>query len=210
MAVCIGLLAGCGGGGGTTSSSSSGTPASISFSVSSIDFGSVTVGVAKPVTISMTNNGSSSVDITKITVSAPEFSLSGVNLPLTLNSGQKVNETITFTPTKTGPVSANFSVTTSAGAAGTLPITATGLAGTAHSVDVSWVGSSTTGVVSYNVYRSTITGGPYTLVGNSIGTQFTDSAVKAGSTYFYVVTSVDSANLESLPSAETKASIPTP
>jgi autotransporter-associated beta strand protein len=44
---------------------------------------------------------------------------------------------------------------------------------------------------SYNIKRSTTSGGPFTAIGNSIGTKYTDTAVTNGSTYYYVVASVD-------------------
>ena len=80
-----------------------------------------------------------------------------------------------------------------------------------HSVAVTWTASSSPGVANYNVYRSTTTGGPYTRVGSEVsGTSFSDTSVKAGTTYFYVVTSVTSSGVESAISSEIKSTVPTP
>lgn len=80
----------------------------------------------------------------------------------------------------------------------------------AHSVSISWQPSSSPGVTSYNVYRSTVSGGPYARVGNASTANFTDKSVKAGTTYFYVVTSLNASQVESAVSVEIKTTVPTP
>jgi hypothetical protein len=69
----------------------------------------------------------------------------------------------------------------------------------AHSVQLSWTGSTSPSVVGHNVYRGTTSGGPYTKVNSSLvaSTNYTDSTVQNGVTYFYVVTAVNSSNAES-------------
>jgi hypothetical protein len=63
---------------------------------------------------------------------------------------------------------------------------------TAHSVSLKWQPSPT--AVSYDLYRSTFSGGPYALVASAIlGTGFVDQSVTAGETYFYVATAWDGA-----------------
>ncbi|HEY3568526.1 MAG TPA: hypothetical protein VGP73_11385 [Thermoanaerobaculia bacterium] len=61
---------------------------------------------------------------------------------------------------------------------------------------VSWTASS--GATSYKVFRATTSGGPYTQVGTSSTTSFTDSGLACNTNYFYVVTasngSCDSGN----------------
>lgn len=44
---------------------------------------------------------------------------------------------------------------------------------------------------SYKIKRSTTSGGPYTVIGTAAGTKYTDITVSNGSTYYYVVSSVD-------------------
>jgi hypothetical protein len=81
----------------------------------------------------------------------------------------------------------------------------------AHFVTVSWQPSSSPGVTAYNVYRSTVSGGPYSVVGWGVsGPTFTDTAVQPGATYFYVITSLTNANVESTISGEVKATVPSP
>ena len=56
-------------------------------------------------------------------------------------------------------------------------------------MSLSWNASS--GATSYNVKRSTVSGGPYTTVGSPGATSFTDTGLTNGTTYFYVVTAVN-------------------
>jgi fibronectin type 3 domain-containing protein len=65
-------------------------------------------------------------------------------------------------------------------------------------------------VVGYNVYRGTISGGPYTKVTPSpVGSTLdTDSTVSSGQTYYYVVTALDSSNNESADSNQAVVAIP--
>lgn len=81
-----------------------------------------------------------------------------------------------------------------------------------HTVTVTWNASSTSGLAGYNVYRSTTSGGPYSRITSTPTTalQFTDSAVTAGKTYFYVVTAIGGNGVESVTSNEMKATVPTP
>jgi hypothetical protein len=80
----------------------------------------------------------------------------------------------------------------------------------AHSVSVSWTPSTSSGVTSYNVYRSATSGGPYARVGNTGSSSFTDNTVQGGATYFYVVTALNAAQVESPVSTEIKVTVPTP
>jgi len=77
-----------------------------------------------------------------------------------------------------------------------------------ESVALSWSPSATNSVVSYNVYRSSASSGPFTKIGNVSGTSFTDQSVQSGQTYFYTVTSVDSDNLESVQAAPVSVTVP--
>jgi hypothetical protein len=82
-----------------------------------------------------------------------------------------------------------------------------------HSVVLTWDASTSTDVVGYNVYRSSVSGGPYALLSASIpaGTlTYTDTTVQAGRTYYYVVTAVDSGGNESAYSNEASALVPSP
>lgn len=71
------------------------------------------------------------------------------------------------------------------------------------SVMLSWTGSAP----RYNIYRSTISSGPYTRLASDIKwNSFTDNTALNGGTYYYVVTAVDSLENESAYSTEISAS----
>src|SRR5262249_57641229 len=71
---------------------------------------------------------------------------------------------------------------------GGAPPPPTGLTATPGNAQVSLGWNASSGATSYNVKRSTVTGGPYTTVGSPVGTSFTDTGLTNGTTYFYVVT----------------------
>lgn len=57
-------------------------------------------------------------------------------------------------------------------------------------VFLSW--AAVTGATGYNVKRSTTAGGPYTTIATSItGTNYVDTSVTNGTTYYYVVTTLN-------------------
>ena len=83
---------------------------------------------------------------------------------------------------------------------------------TSHSVTLSWAANASV-VSGYAVYRSTAdpTGPFYPLAITLPGTtQYTDTNVVAGQTYYYTLTAFDSANLQSLPTNAVSATIPSP
>ena len=55
-------------------------------------------------------------------------------------------------------------------------------------VSLTWSASS--GATSYNVKRSPNTGGPYTIIANTSSTNYTDTGLLDGTTYYYVVSAV--------------------
>jgi glucuronoarabinoxylan endo-1,4-beta-xylanase len=86
----------------------------------------------------------------------------------------------------------------------TVPNTPTGLTATAGNAQVSMTWNASAGATSYNVKRSTTSGGPYTTIGSPTTASYTDTGVTNGTTYYYVVSAVNSAG-ESGNSAEVKA-----
>ncbi|NJL28420.1 MAG: fibronectin type III domain-containing protein [Thermoanaerobaculia bacterium] len=81
---------------------------------------------------------------------------------------------------------------------------ATGLSATAISssqINLSW--SAVSGATQYRIYRSTTSGGPYSQIGTSATTSFSNTGLSASTTYYYVVTAF--ASCESSNSAQASA-----
>jgi subtilisin-like proprotein convertase family protein len=77
------------------------------------------------------------------------------------------------------------------GGACTPPPVPTGVTATAASqtqINVAWTASA--GATSYNILRATTSGGPYTQVGTSATTSFSDTGLTCNTTYYYVVQAV--------------------
>ena len=81
----------------------------------------------------------------------------------------------------------------------------------AHEVVLAWSASSSP-VIGYNTYRGPVSGGPYAKLTPSPTSQtdYIDQDVTGGETYYYVVTSVGTDQMESTYSNEAKATVPTP
>jgi glucosylceramidase len=84
--------------------------------------------------------------------------------------------------------SGNSNQASAAPVAPTIPAAPTGLNASAgnQQISLSWTGSA--GASSYVVKRATVSGGPYTNVNTSVtATNFTDTGLTGGTTYYYVV-----------------------
>jgi fibronectin type 3 domain-containing protein len=92
---------------------------------------------------------------------------------------------VTFTPASAPTVSGSATVISNAtNSPLTISLSGTGVQAVSHSVTLSWDASTSSTVVGYNVYRSTVSGGPYTLLTSSpiAATTYTDMTVQAGVT----------------------------
>jgi hypothetical protein len=182
----------------------------LAVSPATLNFGNVTVGQTKSLTASLTATGSS-ITVSDAGMSTSEFTISGLSLPVTLAAGKSASFTVTFKPQASGATSASGSFSSNASNPAVVQaLTGSGTAAPQHSVALSW-DPSTSGVVGYNVYRGSKTGGPYSKITSmNADTSFVDNSVQSGQTYFYVTTAVDGAGRESANSNQTQAAIPTP
>ncbi len=92
------------------------------------------------------------------------------------------------------------------------PLTPTGLTATPGNGQVALVWNASSGATSYHLRRSTTSGGPYTTIASPTSTSFTDTGLINGTTYFYVVSAVnsggespDSSQVSALPQATAPA-----
>ncbi len=185
-------------------------PGQLAVSPTSLSFGNVVDGTSSSLNGSLTASGAS-VSVTSASLNNSEFVLSGISLPKTLTAGQSATFTVTFTPQASGATSASLSFASNASNSPAVQtMTGTGTTPTQHTVDLTWNAAS--GAVGYNVYRGTVSGGPYTMINTSLdgATAYNDNTVVSGQTYYYVATAVDSGNNESAYSNQTQAVIPTP
>jgi hypothetical protein len=182
----------------------------LAVSPTSQDFGSVTVGA------SASQPGSLSASVTNVTVSSAslnnsEFSLSGISFPVTIAPGQSVPFTLTFAPQTAGTANGVLSFTSNASNAPTESLTGNGVAPPPHSASLSWTDGGSA-IAGYNVYRGSVSGGPYTKINSALApnTTYSDNSVLAGQAYYYVTTAVDGNGVESAHSNEAQAVIPSP
>ena len=191
--------------------SGTGTAAgTLAVSPTSLSFGNVTVGSSSALNGSLIASGAS-VTVSSASLNNGEFVLSGISLPTTIPAGQSAPFTVTFTPQTSGATAASLSFSSNASNSPSVQtMTGTGTAATQHTVDLTWDASS--GAVGYNIYRGTVSGGPYTMINASLDstTAYTDSTVVSGQTYYYVATAVNSESEESGYSNLAQAVIPNP
>ena len=100
--------------------------------------------------------------------------------------------------------SANSSEVSATPMAAPPPVAPSGLNATAGNAQVSLAWNASSGATSYNVKRATTSGGPYTKVAGPATTSDNDSGLTNGTTYYYVVSAVNSTG-ESANSAQVSA-----
>src|ERR1019366_3593598 len=99
----------------TVSLSGTGTAAGhLTSNPASLAFGSAQVGSSLTLTDSLTNTGGSSLTISQATATGTGFSISGLNVPLVLNSGASVTFSARFNPQSAVSVSGGITVVSNA------------------------------------------------------------------------------------------------
>jgi hypothetical protein len=178
-------------------------------SEAAVDFEDVAVGSAGKKELVLTNAGNRDLRISGITTSGAGFSVSGTTA-VNLSPGQNVSVDLNFAPKSAGRQTGNLMVASAEGGSLlTIPVTASGAASSQSAIKLNWEESPVT-VAGYMVYRSAEPSGPFTRVSSSAvpSPEYTDTGLAAGHTYYYVVTSLDSDQVESEYSAQITATVP--
>ncbi len=181
------------------------SPPSVSFGTYGVD---VTGG---PENISLTNFSNAPLVLTSLvfTGANPSDFAESNNCGSSVVAGANCTIVVLFTPAASGARTAALSISDNAnGSPQTVSLSGTG----SHDVILSWTASPTSGVIGYDVYRGTTSGGENSTPLNSTlisGTSYTDESVMSGVTYYYLVTAVSSNGAtQSAASNEISATVP--
>jgi ASPM-SPD-2-Hydin domain-containing protein/HYDIN/CFA65/VesB family protein/centrosomal CEP192-like protein len=113
-----GFLGGCAGLANTSNANL--TPQDeVQITPASLTFPNVSVGTSVTQAAVLTNTGTKSVSITRLSLSSSEFSTSGIATPLTLGPGQSTQFKVSFKSSTTGTISGTLSAMTSRGGGST-------------------------------------------------------------------------------------------
>jgi hypothetical protein len=186
------------------------TPGALTPNVTSLAFGNVMVNNSSLLGVNFTNSGSVNITVSSVTISGAGFTASGISNGQIVTPGQVVALNVTFAPAATGSAIGNVTIVSDASNS-PVAVSLSGSGTLAHSATLNWTASTST-VIGYYIYRGSLSGGPYVLINSSLvpGTQYVDSSVVSGQTYYYVATAVASGNAESVHSNEVSAVIPIP
>jgi Cep192 domain 4/Abnormal spindle-like microcephaly-assoc'd, ASPM-SPD-2-Hydin/HYDIN/CFA65/VesB-like, Ig-like domain len=111
--------------GTATAAPSTGT---VSTSPASLSFGNVQAGTSKNQTETLSNSGGSSVTISQANVTGIGFTLTGLDLPLTLSPNQSFTFGVLFAPQASGSASGSIALVSNASSAPSIALSGTGTA----------------------------------------------------------------------------------
>jgi fibronectin type 3 domain-containing protein len=150
--------------------------------------------------------------VNSVTIAGAGLTIVGGGFPVTIDPTQTLLLQLQFKPTIAGAITGQLTINSNSTTGSSAVVALSGNGTTvSHEVDLSWNAptSSPDPVAGYNIYRST-GGGSLVLVNSSPNPSisYIDSAVVSGSTYSYIVKSVDFSGIESDASNQTTATIP--
>ncbi|MFZ3216972.1 MAG: choice-of-anchor D domain-containing protein [Candidatus Acidiferrales bacterium] len=180
-------------------------------SATSLNFGSVRVGSSGTSQLTVKSTGNKNVTISSVAVSGTGFTLGSSAANLVLDPTQSAAYTVDFDPKAAGSPTGTLTITSNAANSPTkIALSGTAVAASAqHTVALSWDRSSSS-VTGYFVYRGSKPSGPYAQLNTSADASpsYSDTTVADGQVYYYVVTAVDSSNIQSAYSNQVSVTIP--
>ena len=182
-------------------------------STTALAFGNVAVNSTATLSVTLSSAGTSPLTVTAAALTGTGFSDSGATFPVTLNPNQSVTLQVAFDPTSAGAASGQLTIASNSSTGGMVAVQVSGT-GTAvpHQIDLNWYAptDSPDPVAGYNIYRSLNGGASYTKLNAAAETllSYEDDAVQSGSTYTYVVKSVDASGVESPASNQISLAVP--
>jgi len=201
----------------------------LSVGPASVSFGTLTGSKSAAQSVVLKNTGNAEVTVSEMVVRGKGFSITGASVPLKLASAQSATVDVVFAPRAVGSYSGTLMVLSNASDSSISvelngkdqssstsnptptpsPAPAPPPSDAEHWVGLTW-DPSTSSVSGYNVYRGNRSKGPFMRLNGSLVTEpaFTDSAVSAGDTYFYVTTAVNASGEESSYSNAAEAVVP--
>jgi hypothetical protein len=194
--------------------------ASLAVTPASINFGNQTVKTTTTQNVTLQNTGDVPITIQGVTVAGSAFNYSQLSPGVSLTPNQQITFQVSFTPTVAGAAAATISfLSSSLSTPEKLALSGDGVSGSSptppspsskHKVHLVWHPNTGGQVIGYIVYRSEVSGGSFSpLFGTAIPeVSYDDDSVSAGTTYYYVVTAVDAAGVQSPYSNQVTAAIP--
>ncbi len=187
--------------------------ATLNVNATTIAFGTVNLNTPATQSVTLISTGATAVTISVASVTGTGFSISGATFPITLNPNQTVQLYVVFDPIVAGSATGQLKISSnsSSGATTVVNLTGSGLS-IPYQVNLSWnaPASSPDPVTGYNVFRAPTGTTTYQQLNTSTvtATNYIDGSVQNGTTYDYVVKSVDAVGSSSVPSNTYTAAIP--
>jgi hypothetical protein len=124
--LCLAIMVGCQGFSSGNSASVQSQSGTLSLSGGSLDFGSVTAGTSKTLSMTVSNTGAGSVTVTSVSISTQYFALTAPSLPVAILAGQSTPVSLVFSPNAAGAFNATVSIVSNASNSGTATFSLTG------------------------------------------------------------------------------------
>jgi hypothetical protein len=186
--------------------------ATLAVSAISISFGTVAQNTTVTQPLTLSSIGSAAVTVSAASISGAGFQYSGLTFPLTLSPSQTAALYIAFDPTTGGAYTGKLSISSNSSTGSTTAVSLTGAGQSIpYQVNLSWNApdSSTDPIAGYIVYRAAYGTNTYQQLNAPItATNYVDGSVQNAKTYDYIVRSVDTSGVTSVPSNSFTASIP--